>query len=76
MAIAHQFLYDEIVELPPEKLGKALSFVRFLKQEPELEPFLDPDEAAALQALYYSDDFSSSADVLDKIMRLPNDKVS
>ena len=35
MAIAHQFLYDEIVKLPPSKLSKVLSFVRYLEQEPD-----------------------------------------
>ena len=76
MATAYQRLYDEIVELPPEKLGKALSFVRFLKQEPETELFLDSQEEAELHAIFESDDFVSSADLLDKITRLPDDKVS
>ena len=42
MTIAQQSLYDEIVKLPPEKLGKAISFVRYLEQEPELELAFDP----------------------------------
>jgi len=71
MSIAHQALYDEIVKLPVHKVGKALSFIRYLEQEPEVEIFIDPAEEAELQEIYSSGDFVSSRDLLVKIMALP-----
>ena len=70
---AHKFLYDEIIKLPPEKVGKALSFVRYLVQEPEAELFLDTMEEIELHELRISDDFVDSSDILAKIMELSND---
>jgi len=76
MTSAQQSLYNEIVKLPPEKLGKAMSFVRYLVQEPEPELIFSPGEEDELHALYASDDFVDAADVFEKIMRLPDDKIS
>jgi len=35
MSMVHQILYGEIAELPPEKVSKVLSFVRYIRQEPD-----------------------------------------
>jgi len=73
MTQAHKSLYDEISRLPLEKIGKALSFVRYLAQEPEMEPFLDLAEEAELHGLLASGDFVDASEVLAKIMDLPDD---
>ena len=67
MSHAHKFLYDEISKLPFEKAGKALSFVRYLEQEAEIELLLDPTEEDALYALRTSGDFVDASEELAKI---------
>ncbi len=69
----NQLLYDEISKLPLEKIGKALSYVRYLKQEPEVVLVLTPDEEKELDDLYASGDFVSSEEVLAMIEAMPDD---
>ena len=76
MAPAHQLLYDRITSLTPEKVGKVLSYLHFVEQEPDTVLFLDPEEETELHALLASGDFVDSSVVHAKIMELPNDKVS
>ena len=73
MTQAHKVLYDEISKLPLEKVGKAISFVRYLEQEADAELFLDPLEENELHNLRTSDDFVYTSDILAKIKELPND---
>ena len=73
MSQAHKYLYDEILRLPFEKVGKALSFVRYLEQEAEEEIWLDPAEDDELDALYESGDFVDDSEVEAKIEAMPND---
>ena len=68
-----QELYRNIVRLPLEKISKALSYIRFLEQEPETELYIDETEEKELQELLDSGDFVDDADVLAKIEALPND---
>jgi len=76
MSHAHKFLYDEIVKLPVDKLGKVLSFVRYLEQETDEDLWLDADYEAELHSLLQSDDFISSAELLAKIREMPDDYTS
>jgi len=76
MTHAHQILYDEIVKLPPEKVGKMISFVRYLEQETDFDLFLDTSEENELYALLDSDDFVDSSSVLANIMELHTKKYS
>ncbi|MCL1808072.1 MAG: hypothetical protein FWG31_10280 [Oscillospiraceae bacterium] len=76
MSNAHQYLYDEISKLPLEKVGKAISFIRYLEQEPELELVLDPDEEEEMQKLLHSGDFVNGSDMLASIKALPDDTIS
>jgi len=69
----NRLLYEEIERLPLEKVGKALSYVRYLEKETDDELFLSLDEEKELHDLRLSDDFVSSADLLAKIQGLPND---
>jgi len=64
---------DEASRLPIEKVGKALSFIRYLNQENEPELLLDSDEEAELHELLLSGDFVEATEVLMRIDELPND---
>ncbi|MCL2003737.1 MAG: hypothetical protein FWG72_07015 [Oscillospiraceae bacterium] len=58
MTQAHQILFDEIARLPIEKVGKAISFVRYLEQEPEQDLFIAPEEEDELLEILTSGDFA------------------
>ena len=73
MSQAHMTLYDEISRLPIEKIGKALSFVRYLKQEADMELLLDPTEENELHDLRMSGDFVDASRLLAKIQGMPDD---
>ena len=64
MSQVQDLLYNEISQLPIEKMGKVLSFVRYLKQEAEEELWLDPSEEDELHELRTSGDFVDASDVL------------
>ena len=40
----HKILFGEILKLPLEKVGKVLSFVRYLEREAETELLISTDE--------------------------------
>jgi len=69
----NRLLVEEVSRLPLEKVGKALSFVRFLEQEKEEELFIEAKEENELYELRHSSDFISSKEMLAKIKELPND---
>jgi hypothetical protein len=69
----NEMLLNEISRLPLEKIGKVISFVRFLEQEPEYELVLNPDEDDELYDLLDSNDVVDSSELLAKIMELPDD---
>ena len=64
---ANKLLIDEISKLPFEKVGKALSFVRYLGQEIEEELFIDEVEENELHKLRESGEFINSAEMFAKI---------
>jgi hypothetical protein len=72
MTQAHRFLYDEVSRLPIEKIGKAISFIRFLEQEPEPELILAEDEESELHELLTSGDLTDATELLEKIKALPD----
>ena len=69
----HAILYNEISKLPIEKIGKAISFIRFLEQEPDIILHIDEDEEKELHELLNCGQFVSSESLHAKIMELPND---
>jgi len=73
MEQARQLLVDEVSRLPLEKVGKALSFLRYLEQEPEPVLLIDPVEENELHELLASGDFVSSSELKAKIEAMPND---
>ena len=75
MELARKLLIEEAARLPLTKIGKALSFIRFLDQEPDEELLLDPEEEAELREILASDDFISSDDVLTRLLKRRDDQV-
>jgi hypothetical protein len=73
MTQAHQILFEEISKLPLEKLGKALSYVRYLGQEPEAELFLEPVEEKELYEILATEDGINSSEMFAMIEGLPDD---
>jgi hypothetical protein len=73
MTQAHQILFEEISKLPLEKLGKALSYVRYLGQEPEAELFLEPVEEKELYEILAIEDGINSSEMFAMIEGLPDD---
>ncbi|MDR1616262.1 MAG: hypothetical protein LBR98_04550 [Syntrophomonadaceae bacterium] len=73
MEQAQRILFKEISKLPLEKVDKALSFIRYLEQEPDTELFLEPAEEAELRALLASGDTVDAGELLPRIKGLPND---
>ena len=73
MTQAHSALYDKISKLPIEKLGKAISFINYLEQEPETDLYIDPVEEAELREILATEDGITSSEMLAMIMELPDD---
>ncbi|MCL1819077.1 MAG: hypothetical protein FWG36_00310 [Oscillospiraceae bacterium] len=73
MTQAHDFLYNEVSKLPVEKVDTAISFIRFLRTQQELELLIDPVEENELHGILKSGEFIGSSEVFDKIMAMPND---
>ena len=69
----NQKLYNEILKLPIEKVDKAISFIRFLKQEQEQELILDSVEENELHEILESDEMIDSSQLFAKIKGMPND---
>ena len=66
-------LLDEISKLPFDKVGKVLSYVRFVLQEYGEEILLDEVEDDELDALYETGDFVDASVVEAKIKQMSND---
>ena len=75
MSQAHQTLFDEFSKLPLEKVGKALSYIRFLEQEPEIVLWIDPEEEEELNRSIALGEYVDASVVLAQIMELPDDQV-
>ena len=73
MTQAHRFLFDEVAKLPLEKIGKAISFIRFLEQEQDLELVFADNEEEELHELLESGDFVDASELMARIKALPDD---
>jgi len=73
MSQTYRTLINEIEKLPLEKIGKVLSFVRYLEQELEEELLIDAIEENELHQLLAYDDFVEASAVLAKIKELLDD---
>ena len=66
-------LHEAFSKLSIDKMGKALSYIRYLASEAEEELYMSEEEEAHFHALRESDDFISASDMRAKIKGLPND---
>ena len=73
MPQANQILYNEISKLPLEKVGKAISFIRFLEQEQEPKLLLETTEENELYGILNSSEMINSSELLAKIKEMPDD---
>ena len=73
MLQSHKLLHDEIDGLPIEKVGKAISFIRYLKQEQEAVLYLEQTEETELHNILDTEDGIQSAEMLALIKELPDD---
>lgn len=60
MAVPKKILIDLINDLPDEKIGKVISFVRFIKEEDNLELVLEPDDELDIVRILEEDVWYSS----------------
>ena len=63
-------LHEEIARLPLEKIGKALSYIRYLITEDDAL-FISEKEEEELHRRWLSNDFIDSSEMLAKIKRIP-----
>lgn len=63
MAVPKKILIDLINDLPDEKIGKVISFVRFIKEEDNLELVLEPDDELDIIRILEEDVWYSSENV-------------
>jgi len=73
MHMQREMLVEEVARLPLEKVGKAISFIRYLERETDAELWLDPAEEAELRLALASGETVDSAELLAKIEGLPDD---
>jgi len=69
----HQKLIDEFQKLSYEKVGKALSFIRFLEQEDEPELYMSSEEEKELHDILEFEEFIDSSEMLALIEAMPDD---
>lgn len=60
MAIPKKILIDLINDLPDEKIGKVISFVRFIKEEDNMELVLEPEDEDDIIRILEEDTWYSS----------------
>ena len=73
MLQVEKILFDEISKLPFDKMGKVLSYVRFVNQEQEVELILEDDEYTEFYNRLESSDFITSDELSAKIRALPDE---
>lgn len=63
MAIPKKILIDLINDLPDEKIGKVISFVRFIKEEDNMELVLEPDDEEDIIRILEEDTWYSTIEL-------------
>ncbi len=63
MAIPKKILIDLINDLPDEKIGKVISFVRFIKEEDNMELVLEPEDEDDIIRILEEDTWYSSEEL-------------
>lgn len=68
MAIPKKILIDLINDLPDEKIGKVISFVRFIKEEDDQELVLEPDDEEDIMRILEEDIWYTSDELKKELM--------
>lgn len=68
MAIPKKILIDLINDLPDEKIGKVISFVRFIKEEDDQELVLEPDDEEDIMRIIEEDIWYTSDELKKELM--------
>ena len=68
MAIPKKILIDLINDLPDEKIGKVISFVRFIKEEDDQELVLEPDDEEDIMRILKEDIWYTSDELKKELM--------
>ena len=76
MKQTHKILYDEISRLPIDKIGKVLSYVKYINRECDNQLHLESYEEDELDDLYKFGDFIDESDVKTSISAMTDDKIS
>lgn len=70
MAISRKIILELVDDLPEEKLGKVISFIKFIKEEEEPVLLLEADDEEEIMRILYEDEWYNS----EEIMKMVEDK--
>ncbi len=70
MAIPRKIILELVDDLPEEKLGKVISFIKFIKEEEEPVLLLESDDEEEIMKILDEDEWYSS----DEIKQMIEDK--
>lgn len=63
MAISKKLILELINDLPEEKIGKVISFIKFVKEEEDFELVLESDDEEEIVRILEEDEWYSTEEV-------------
>lgn len=67
MAIPRKIISELVDDLPEEKLGKVISFIKFIKAEEEPTLLLEPNDEEEISLILDEDEWYSSDEIKNMI---------
>lgn len=67
MAISRKIILELVDELPEEKLGKVISFIKFIKEEDDTILLLEPEDEKDILKILDEDEWYGSDEVRNMI---------
>lgn len=67
MAIPRKIISELVEDLPEEKLGKVISFIKFIKEEEEPTLLLEPNDEEEISLILDEDEWYSSDEIKNMI---------
>ena len=67
MAIPRKIILELVDDLPEEKLGKVISFIKFIKEEEEPVLLLESDDEEEIMKILDEDEWYSSEEIMEMI---------
>ncbi len=67
MAIPRKIISELVDDLPEEKLGKVISFIKFIKEEEEPTLLLEPNDEEEISLILDEDEWYSSDEIKNMI---------